>query len=78
VINTFVAGAGLTVSVCVAKVRPVTVTVTVGAPARVSLKKKLPTPPLMATEVTVPLKGPVEEVSKRRVAELDNKLAVPV
>ncbi|NIW09754.1 MAG: hypothetical protein GWN33_03930, partial [Gammaproteobacteria bacterium] len=48
-----------------------------GAPTRVSLKKKLPVPPEIGTEVMVPSKGPVPKVSKKRVAESDERFAVP-
>jgi hypothetical protein len=66
------------VSVWFAEVNPLEATVMIGLPAVVSLKKKLPVPPVIPTDVTVPLNGPPALVSNRIVPDDEDKFAVPV
>ena len=49
-----------------------------GVPALVSLKKKLPSPLLMATDIIDPSNGPVLMVSNRIVPESEERFAVPL
>jgi hypothetical protein len=73
-----VAGAGVIVSTWEAEVKLAEETESVWTPAVVSLKKKAPLPEVIATDVMVPLKGPVLLVSNRILGEVEDKLAVPV
>jgi hypothetical protein len=78
VITSLFAAAGVIVSPCVAEVNVPEATVIVGVPAVVSLKKKLPVPEVIGTEITVPSNAPELLVSNRIMVEFEVRLAVPV
>jgi hypothetical protein len=65
------------VSVWLAGIKAPDATVIEGLPTVVSLKKKLPDPPAIPTEVTEPSKAPVPLTSNRMVREEEERLAVP-
>ena len=77
VIIIWVAAAGSIFSICVAEFKIPELIMTLGEPTMVSLKKKLPVPPAIATEVMVPSNAPVLLESKNKDTELEERSAVP-